>query len=326
MSHLPLGALSRLVASIGLLTALMSVSCSPEAGRSPGPLRVVTTTALLGEFAREVAGADVEVETLIPPGADPHSFEAPTQSARAVAEADVIVVNGYHLEGGLLEVVAANRREDARVVVAAGEIDPLAHADEHSEQPDATSSDGGLPATATAEGDPHMWLDPELAARYVEHIGRGLADADPERATAYRERTAALAARVRALRMELATSLSTIPPERRRIVVFHDAFAYFARAFGFELSAGVLPEQGGREPSARALADTVALVRAQKVPAVFAEPQFPSAILDAVARETGARVLVLYSDAYGAGIGSYEEMMRANARALLQGLGPATAQ
>ncbi|MFN8638742.1 MAG: metal ABC transporter substrate-binding protein [Dehalococcoidia bacterium] len=113
---------------------------------------------------------------------------------------------------------------------------------------------------------------------------------------------------------------ASIPVERRRIVVFHDAFAYFSRAFDFQLTAGVLPEQGGREPSARALADTVALVRAQSVPAVYREPQFSPALLEAVGRETGARVLVLYSDAYGAGITSYDEMMRANARALVEGL------
>ena len=167
-----------------------------------------------------------------------------------------------------------------------------------------------------------MWLDPDLAATYVEGIAGGLAEADPPHATAYLERGKALAVRLRVLRVELTNTLSSIPPDQRRIVVFHDAFAYFARAFDFQLAAGVLPEQGGREPSARALADTVALVRSQDVSAVYAEPQFPSAILDAIGRETGAQVLVLYSDAYGAGVETYEDLMRADALALLQGLGP----
>ncbi len=307
--------------------AMLAAGCASSAPRAPGPLRVVATTSILGEFAREVAGADAEVSTLIPPGADPHSFEAPTQAARALAAADVIVVNGYNLEGGLLDVVAANRRSDARVVVAAGDIAALTSAEVHADDAHAEPvSQGALPATATAEGDPHMWLDPELAAQYVEHIGLGLAQADPTHAESYRGRALALAARLRGLRAELVASMTPIPTERRRIVVFHDAFAYFARAFDFRLSAGVLPEDGGREPSARALADTVALVREQAVPAVFSEPQFPSTILDAVARETGARLLVLYSDAYGAGIESYEQMMRANARSLLDGLAPRNSQ
>jgi manganese/iron transport system substrate-binding protein len=312
-----------LAASFVGTVALLAGCSSTDGERAPGALRVVTTTAILGEFAREVAGPDAEVSSLIPPGADPHSFEAPTQAARAVAAADVIIVNGYGLEGALLSVVAENRRTSAVVVVAAGGIEALAAAEgDH----DAPSSAGGLPSLAYEPGDPHLWLDPDLAARYVEHITSALVAADPPHAEGYRGRGAMTAVRYRALRAELAGLLVTIPPERRRIVVFHDAFAYFARAFDFRLAAGVLPEHGGREPSAGELADTVALVRAQGVPAVYREPQFSAGVLDAVARETGVRVLVLYSDAYGPGVEGYEEMMRANARALLAGLAPAAAR
>jgi len=313
VSRVPRSALVFAVA--GVLLALGACS-SGDGARQPGPLRVVTTTGILGEFARVVAGPDAEVTSLIPPGADPHSFEAPTQAAREVAAADVIVVNGYGLEGSLLSVVAENRRKSAVVVVAAGGLDALAAVDEKAKAAQ------GLPELAFAEGDPHMWLDPERAARYVENIANALATADPPHGEGYRERGAALATRYRALKSEISTALAPIPPERRRIVVFHDAFAYFSRAFDFQLAAGILPQHAGREPSAGELADTMALVRTQAVPAVFREPQFSASILDAIARETGVRVLVLYSDAYGPGIESYEAMMRANARALLDGLAP----
>ena len=303
---------------------VLLAGCSATEGeRAPGALRVVATTAILGEFAREVAGPDAEVSSLIPPGADPHSFEAPTQAARAVAAADVIVLNGYGLEGALLSVVAENRRKSAVVTVAAEGIEALSADGGAHDEP---SSAGGLPALAHEPGDPHLWLDPNFAAQYVENITNALVTADPSHADGYRARGAATAARYRALRAELAAQLQPIPPERRRIVVFHDAFAYFARAFDFQLAAGVLPEHGGREPSAGELADTVALVRAQGVTAVYREPQFSAGVLDAVARETGVRVLVLYSDAFGPGVEGYEAMMRANARALLAGLAPAAAR
>jgi ABC-type Zn uptake system ZnuABC Zn-binding protein ZnuA len=311
------------LALTGAAALVLGACAAGDGPRAPGPLRAVVTTAILGEFTRAVAGPDAEVSVLIPAGADPHSFEASTDVARAVAAADVIVVNGYHLEGGALSVVAENRRKSATVVVAAEGPDALAAADAREEEGPEPK---GLPALATAEGDPHMWLDPERAARYVENIAAGLAAADPPHAAAYRERGAATAARYRALRSEIASALQPVPPERRRIVVFHDAFAYFARAFDFPLAAGILPQHAGREPSAGELADTVALVRTQGVPAIYREPQFSAGVLDAVARETGVRVLVLYSDAFGPGIDGYEAMMRANARALLDGLAPAAAR
>lgn len=318
---------SRLLA-VGLaLFALSAGSCSSEEERAPGPLRVVATTAILEEFVRKVAGPDAEVVGLIPSGSDPHSFEPPPQVARDIARADVIVVNGYHLEGNLLEVVAENRRKRAAVIVAAEGIPPLAggHVEGESESEDEHATEG-LPELAAAEGDPHLWLDPDLAARYVENIGAGFEKADPTHAAEHRERARVYAESLRGLKRELASALQPIPPERRRIVVFHDAFAYFARAFAFDLSAGVLPGEGGREPSARDVADTVALVRERGVPTVFKEPQFSSAVLDGIARETGVRVLELYSDAFGQGVSSYEEMMRANGRALVLGLGTPAAR
>lgn len=309
------------------LLALGVAGCSSDEARAPGPLRIVASTAILEGFARAVAGPEAEVVALIPSGVDPHSFEPSAQAATNIARADVIVVNGYHLEGNLLEVVAENRRKRAAVIVAAEGIPPLAggHAEEESVHADEHAAEG-LPDLATADGDPHMWLDPDLAARYVENIGADLAEADPTHAAEYRERARAYAESLRSLKREVAASLQSIPPQRRSIVVFHDAFGYFARAFDFDLAAGVLPGEGGREPSARDVAEMVTLVRERGVPAVFKEPQFSSAVLDGIARETGVRVLELYSDAFGQGVTSYEEMMRANGRALERGLGTAVAR
>lgn len=313
-------------AAAGLaLLAVLGASCASEGGR-PSGLRIVATTAILGEFTRAVAGPDAAIVTLIPSGSDPHSFEAPAQAARDIAEADLLVVNGYHLEGNLLEVVAENRRKQATVVVAAAGVPSLAGGHEEGEPEPSSRVAAGLPDLASAEGDPHMWLDPDIAARYVENIGAGLATADPSHAAEYGERARAYADTLRALKRELTAVLEPIPQDRRRIVVFHDAFAYFARAFAFDLAAGILPGEGGREPSARNVADTVALIRQNGVPAIYKEPQFSSAVLDSIARETGARVLELYSDSFGGDVSSYEEMMRANGRALVLGLGTAGAR
>ena len=273
-----------------------------EAGR---PL-VLASTPLIAEFAEHVAGEDARVETLIPSGVDLHSYEPPTDAARKVVSADLLLVNGCNLEGGLLSVIFENRRDEARLVVV---------------------SSGGDRDSATAEQaaradcDPHMWLDVSAAMRYVANIREALAVVDAMHAEAYRERADAYLRELGALDAELRRTLSAIAPSRRRIVVFHDAFSYFAEAYDFELIASVLPRGSGQEPSAAAVADIVELVRREGVPVVFREPQFSSRAVEIEAEESGARVLTLFSAPLPGEAESYVELMRANARTLVEGLG-----
>ena len=125
---------------------------------------------------------------------------------------------------------------------------------------------------------------------------------------------------MRTLDAEVRATFEKIPPERRRLVVFHDAYGYFAQAYGFALTASVLPASPNQQPSAQHVATVIDLVRRAGVPAVYREPQFSAQVLDAIARETGARVLTLYST-YAEQVRDYPAVMRANAAALVEGLG-----
>ena len=299
-----------------VVAVLAVVACSGGNGEEPGfdgAPRVLASTSIIAEFARAVAGENGSVTTLIPAGVDVHGFEPSIDVVRAIAEADVIFINGYNLEAGVLDVIMANRRSDALLVAVSAGIEPIGGGAPPAVAPPAE----GL---ATAEGDPHFWLDPANASRYVLTIGEALATVAPEHATAYRERSAAAAAELTALGDELRATLDVIPAPRRKLVVFHDGFAYFARAFDFQLVASVLPAGPAREPSPAAVAGVVALVKSEDVPALFREPQFSSAVLDLVAEETGAAVLTLLSVPVPGVAESYAAMMRANARALVAGL------
>ena len=130
----------------------------------------------------------------------------------------------------------------------------------------------------------------------------------------------ALVAEMRELDTEVRETLAAVADGDRRLVVFHDAFAHFATAYGFELVASILPTSPGQEPSAGAVADVVAAVRELGVAAVYYEPQFPSRVLELVADETGAELLALYSIPIPGEVDSYAELMRANARSLVAGL------
>ena len=291
---------------VGLVTA--AAACGgDDAARSDGRLRVVATTRILAEFSERVAGSDAEVQTIVPAGTDVHGFAPSPSAARRIAEADLLIVNGYNLEETLLDLVFANRRAETPVVVAAG-------------TGVTTADDADTEALARAVGDPHYWLDVPNSRRYVERIRDALIDLDVANADGYRARAETYLAELRALDDELRESLAVIPAERRRLVVFHDAYSFFADAYGFELTASLLPSGVNAEASASDVARIIELVRELGITTVFREPQFEAKALDAIAEETGAAVGVLYSTPTD-DVATYADLMRANARALVQGLG-----
>ena len=177
--------------------------------------------------------------------------------------ADVLIVNGGGLEAFLDK--ARRQAPRAKVIEASAGIELL-------------------------NGNPHVWVSPELAARQAETIGAELARFDPKNGDLYRHNATAYAARLRALAEKMRAGLKEITS--RDIITLHEAFPYFAREFGFTIAA-VVEREPGAEPSARELADTIALVRQKKVRALFVEPQYPARNAEVIARATGAQIAVL---------------------------------
>ena len=154
---------------------------------------------------------------------------------------------------------------------------------------------------------------------YVRNIADALAAADPDHAAGYRARQEAYLAELRALDEEVRATVARIPREQRVLIVFHDAFQYFATEYGLELAASVLPASPSQQASAGEVARIADLVRERGVPAVYREPQFASDVIAAIADATGARMLTLYS-IFAEDVSEYAALMRANAQALLDGL------
>ena len=293
-------------------TALLgAATCAgDDGGDEDGRLRVVASTAIIADFVRQIAADDVDLFTVIPSGGDVHGFAPSPQVARRVAEADVVIVNGYNLEEGVLDVILENRDADADLVIASAGLTPIG-----GERPDADED------LVAAEGDPHLWLDVRNAMVYVENIADALVDADLGNAAQYRAREEDYLAELRKLDEEVRAAVAEIPSPRRTLVVFHDAFQYLAAAYGLELAAAVLPASPTQQASAGDVAAIIELVEERAVPAVYREPQFAAKALEAIAGETRARVLPLYSGAFTDEVASYVELMRANAASLLDGLG-----
>ncbi|HZU06003.1 MAG TPA: metal ABC transporter substrate-binding protein [Chloroflexota bacterium] len=295
------GRLLALAVGVALLLALagLAVSAGPLRQR-PTPLTAVTTLSLFADFARQVGGERVEVVALLGDGVDVHGYQPTPGDLVALSRAQLLLYNGFDLEPFLGQLLAgAGRPELVRVALAEG-----------------------LPPLVTAgRPNPHFWLNPQFAVHYVERIRDAFAAADPAGAASYHQNAARYIAELQALDAELEQQLSVIPAERRQLVVAHDAFPYFAQRYGFRLIGAVLSSEA-QEPTPGELLALLQQLRQAGARALFVEPQFTSRLVEQLARETGVRVLPLYSDAFppDGSIRSYVDLMRANARNIVEGL------
>ncbi len=306
------------LASLALVAGCNGSAASPSPSESTGAAadyRVIATTSVFADLAQLALGDNVTIETIIPAGVDVHTFEPSPVDAQKLAGADLIVMNGLGLDEWALSLLeAAGKGEEDVLELAEGIDESNAWVYLEGEEHDAAAPDehghGGT--------DPHIWLDPKGAAIYVDRIAARVAAELPERAAEIESARDAGLAEIAALDEELRVGFAAVEASARRIVTFHDAFGYFARAYAIEI-VGVAIEAPGQEPSAKEIAALIDAIKAAGVTSVFSEAQFPSKVLDQVAAETGAIVLEnLYSDALGdAPANSYLGAMRANASAIL---------
>jgi manganese/iron transport system substrate-binding protein len=293
------------LALLVLAIAGLAIACggSGNETKAGGQVRVVTSLALFADFIQHVGGDRVQITALVPADADPHTYEPAPAKVKDVTKADLVVINGLGLEQTLHDLIYNNVRGGVPIVQMSDGLPVLAGNPQEGET-----------------GNPHLWLNVQYAMRYVESIRDGLIAADPEGADAYRANAAAYLTELDALDKETTAAIETIPPERRKLVTLHDAYPYLAQRYGLEV-VGVVVASEGREPSAQDLAKLADQIRAQHVPAVFAEPEFNPQLVETVAQEAGVQVRTLLSDAYAGDVHSYVELIRFDVQQLVEGLG-----
>ena len=314
------------LASLVLVAGCNGSAASPSPSESTGAAAdytVIATTSVFADLAQLALGDNVTIETIIPAGVDVHTFEPSPADAQKLAGANLIVMNGLGLDEWALSLLEAAGKSEEDVLELAEGIDEsnawvYLEGEEHDEEEGEEHSEEEGEEHGHGGTDPHIWLDPKGAAIYVNRIAARVAAELPERAAAIESARDAGLAEIAALDEELRVGFAAIDASTRKIVTFHDAFGYFARAYEIEI-VGVAVEAPGQEPSAKEIAALIDAIKAAGVTSVFSEAQFPSKVLDQVAAETGATVLEnLYSDALGdAPANSYLGAMRANASAIL---------
>jgi ABC-type Zn uptake system ZnuABC Zn-binding protein ZnuA len=264
---------------------------------------VVATTTIAGDLVHNVGGERVEVDTLVPAGADPHGHEPRPSDAVAIAEAELVVKSGGDLDEWLDELIE-NAGGDAAEVTLLDSVRTIRSDDEI---------------------DPHWWQDPHNAILAVEAVRDALVDADPDGRRAYERNARAYIAELRALDDEIERCMRRVPPEKRKLVTTHDALGYFAERYDIEVIGAVIPSLSTQaQPSAKDVDALVEQIEDEGVEAIFPEAAVSQRLERSISRESGAEVGgELWTDSLGdegSGAETYVDAMRANANALAEGM------
>jgi zinc/manganese transport system substrate-binding protein len=264
-------------------------------------INVVASFSILGDFAKNVGGDRVNVTTLVGPNSDVHVYTPAPAEAKKIADAKLVIINGLGLEGWLPRLVQSSGSKAAIV----------------------TATSGIAPRKRGSDADPHAWQSVVNAKIYVANIRDALIAADLGGAPAYRTNADMYLTKLDALDREVRVAVAQVPEARRKVISTHDAFGYFAAAYGVAFIApqGVSTES---EPSARDIAAIITQIKTQKIPAVFLENISDPRLMRRISAETGARIGgTLYSDGLTAENGdapTYIDMVRHNIKALTSAL------
>ena len=349
------------VLAAGMMVVMALVACTddrrdsdhasaPTSGSKPPPssvvevqtlpaFGVVVTTSIVADWVSIIGNGRVEVSSLLPAGSDPHSYQPGPRAVGRIADADLVFTVGLGLEASWLEKLIRNASTDPSKIVVLGDgVDPIDlvetydHGDEdHDDEHEGESHDGEDHDDDSDQDDhdhgtldPHFWFDPLRVMRAVNDIADRLTVLDPEGGETYRGNAAAYGRELHELHAWIQEQVGVLPSERRLLVTSHDSLSYFGQVYGFEIVGTVFPEgQTDASPSAEDLTELVDAVEERSVPAVFGETTVRERLANAVADETGATVVRLYSGSLGpegSGADTYIGMVRVNVERIVEAL------
>jgi len=285
-----------------LLLSSCGQSASPAGMSAPA---ILTSTTFLADIARNIAGDRVEVASLLPIGADPHSYQPTPQDAAKIVQSKLLIINGAEYEH-FLEPLLENAGGERTILEASAGINPREGAgSEH-------------------DVDPHMWLDPNNIILYVENIRDGLIRFDPDGAAEYQSNADAYIAELKDLDAWIVGQVNQIPVERRLLVTNHEALGYFAERYGFTVAGTVIESfSSDASPSAQQMAGLIDQIKTSSAPAIFLSAGDNASLAQQIAEETGVRVVTdlhLESLTEGAPAGTYLDMMKNNVTQIVNAL------
>ena len=279
-----LAAFLTILACAGEPPAPPAASPPSAAQTQPATLDVVATVSPITSIVENVGGTRINLQGVVPEGVNSHTFEPAPSVAATLADADLVFLNGLFLEEPTLEMAEANLKAGASIISLG----------ERTVTREEWKFDFSFPE-ADGHPNPHLWPDPILALRYAEIVRDTLVERDPDNAGYYNANYDEFAARVAALDAAVKTAIPTISPESRKLLTYHDSWAYFADRYGLTVIGAVQPSDFS-EPSAREVAELINQIKTENIPAVFGSEVFPSDVMQTIAAESGAAYIDELSD------------------------------
>ncbi len=304
--------ISILVASLILLVSACQVN--PVANQADQTdIKAIAVESFLADIVQNVAGNRLMIETLIPEGLDPHSFEPTPKDVAKISDSDILFINGAGLEEWLVDILE-NLPADQKIVEASAGLQSRTIEEGHSED------DGH-----DHETDPHFWLDPNLVVTYVQNIRDGLITVDPAGKDIYSANAEAYIQQLKELDAYIQEKIATIPAEKRLIVTNHESFGYFADRYGFKIVGTIIHSVStGSSPSAQQLAALVDQMQASGATAIFMETGSNPQLAEQLSNETGIKVVYdLYTHSISEADGnapSYIDLMKYNVDQMVRAL------
>lgn len=241
-----------------------------------GKLNVVTTVAPISSIVRNVGGTHINLHGIIPDGSDSHTFEPAPSDAKLLSQADLVIANGLDLEDPTLELAKANLKSTAEILTLGDQtIAPEQYAYDFS-----FPKEDGRP-------NPHLWMNVPFAMKYAQLVAAKLEARDAANAPAYGQNLDRYLATLTRLDAGIMTAVQTIPAGQRKLLTYHDSFAYFAQHYGMTVIGAAQPSDFS-EPSPQEVAGLIDQIKRERVPVVFGSEVFPSKVLEQVAHESGA--------------------------------------
>ena len=260
-----------------VLTACSSSTDDDSRASESGKVLVATTVSPITSIVSRVGGDCVEIRGIVPEGTNSHTFEPAPSVAALLSDADVVFINGLKLEDPTLAMAEANMRDDAELI----ELGTIALPEEDYIFDFSFPEEEGKP-------NPHLWTDPTYAIEYAEIVREVLSERDPECADQMQENFDAFAAQANELADAVRADQQTVPEGQLKLVTYHDAYAYFADNFGWDVVGAVQPSDFA-DPTPSEVVTLIEQIRAEGVPTIFGSEVFPSDVLEEVGNETGVR-------------------------------------
>ena len=295
--------------NIFAITVLFLAACGSAPSKDNGTLSVLASTTFLADITQNIASDRVKVESLLPIGADPHSYQAAPSDVAKIEESNLLILNGVEYEH-FIEPLLENAGGERIIVTATDGLMPNQMEDEEN--------------ASQIVGDPHMWLDPNRVITYVENIRDGLIKVDAQGAETYKSNADAYIAKLKDLDAWIVEQVTTVPAERRLLVTNHEAMGYFAERYGFEVAGSVIPSfSSNAAPSAQEMASLIDEIKKLNAPAIFLDTADNDTLAQQIADETSVMIvddLHLESLTEGAPAATYIDMMKYNISRIVEAL------